>query len=218
MRKRATRRIVSLILCLAMMFTCLQASATALTLEDVEQAINKLAHYTVDDLPQKLRKHLNSGWSRSKLDVADAESENVLTTINPDGTKTLYSYDSPIKYVDEEGYVRFIDSSLKPCGKADGLFDWYSYENTANDVKTYFPLFIGTGVLVESEQGDIRMTPKGSKISMSSKTEEDNTEYVLYEDVFDKDTDIRYTAINEGIKEDIILNAYNGNNKPCYRW
>ncbi|MBQ2704917.1 MAG: hypothetical protein IJF58_05160 [Clostridia bacterium] len=212
MTKRLTIRIVSLVLCMAMMFTCVQASATALTLEDVQQAFNRLAHYTVNELPKSLRRHLNSGWSRATLDSADAERENVLTTVDADGTKTLYSYDSPIKYVDEEGYVRFIDSSLKPCVKADGLFDWYSYENTANSVKTYFPLFIGTGVLVESEQGNIRMTPKGARLSMSSKVEEGNTEYVLYKDVFDKNTNIRYTAINEGVKEDIILEAYNGNN------
>jgi len=212
MKKKITIRFVSVVLCLAMMFACLQVSATALTLEDVEQVFNKLAHYTVDDLPKNLRRHLNSGWSRSTLDKADADNENVLTTVNADGTKTLYSYDSPIKFVDEEGYVRFIDSSLKPCVKADGLFDWYSYENTANDIKTYFPLFIKTGVLVEGEQGDIRMTPKDARNSLSSKVDEGNNEYVLYEDVFDKGVDIRYTAINEGVKEDIILEAYNGDN------
>ena len=212
MKKKITIRFMSVVLCLAMMFTCLQVSATALTLEDVEQVFNKLAHYTVDDLPKNLRRHLNSGWSRSTLDKADADNENVLTTVNADGTKTLYSYDSPIKFVDEEGYVRFIDSSLKPCVKADGLFGWYSYENTANDIKTYFPLFIKTGVLVEGEQGDIRMTPKDARNSLSSKVTEGNNEYVLYEDVFDKGVDIRYTAINEGVKEDIILEAYNGDN------
>ncbi len=212
MTKRFTIRIMSLVLCMAMMFTCLQASATALTLEDVQQAFNKLAHYTVNELPKSLRSHLNSGWSRTILDSNDAERENVLTTVDADGTKTLYSYDSPIKYVDDEGYVRFIDSSLKSCIKADGLFDWYSYENTSNDIKTYFPLFIGTGVLVESKQGNIRMTPKDARLSMSSKVEDGKNEYVLYENVFDKNIHIRYTAINEGVKEDIILNAYNGNN------
>lgn len=57
--------------------------------------MKKTAHYTIDELPEDLRRHLKSGWSKSTLDNTDAERENLLTTVSPDGKKTLYSYDTP---------------------------------------------------------------------------------------------------------------------------
>ena len=100
MKKKLSVRLLSVLLCLVMMFVCLQASASALSLDDLQQAIDKLAYYTMANLPDGLTAHLNEGWSRAKLDTADAEQLNLLTTIDPDGTKTLYSYDTPIKDVD----------------------------------------------------------------------------------------------------------------------
>ena len=207
MKKKLSVRLLSVLLCLVMMFVCLQASASALSLDDLQQAIDKLAYYTMANLPDGLTAHLNEGWSRAKLDTADAEQLNLLTTIDPDGTKTLYSYDTPIKYVDDEGYIRFIDSSIKPTLLAESLVDWYSYENTANEVKTYFPLFINTGVLIEDNSFSIRMTPDGNN-SMVGR----DGDYVQYEDVFGQGVDIRYTAINTGVKEDIVIAEYNGDN------
>ena len=171
MKKKLSVRLVSLLLCLVMTFTCLQASAVALSLDNLQQAFNKLAYYTMANLPEGLTAHLNKGWSSARLDTSTAEQPNLLTTIAPDGTRTLYSYDTPIKYVDDEGYIRFIDSSIKPCVKAESLVDWYAYENTANEVKTYFPLFINSGVLVEDNNFSIRMTPDG-KNSMVSREDD----------------------------------------------
>ena len=96
MKKKLSVRLLSVLMCLVMMFVCLQASASALSPDDLQQAIDKLAYYTMANLPDGIKAHLNEGWSRAKLDTADAEQLNLLTTIDPDGTKTLYSYDTPI--------------------------------------------------------------------------------------------------------------------------
>ena len=93
------------------------------------------------------------------LDCSNAEVLNSLTLINNDNTKTLFSYEEAIKYIDSDGYIRFIDNSLKSVVKAESIFEWYTFENTAGNVKQYFPVSVATGIRIESEGYTVRLIP-----------------------------------------------------------
>lgn len=79
---------------------------------------------------------------------------------NRDGSKTMYYYNIPVKYVDEKGVVRDKSNALEvPASRA---LTEYGFENKANDVKTYFPqkLDTGSGVLLEHTDIRIEMAPE----------------------------------------------------------
>ena len=80
---------------------------------------------------------------------------------NRDGTKTLYQYAQPVKYVDETGQVRDKKTSLSTkIGKAEYAAD-YGPAADNNDVKTYFPknLSKNKGVVLEYQDIKIQVFP-----------------------------------------------------------
>lgn len=91
------------------------------------------------------------------------KQETDLNTVifqNRDGSKTMYYYNIPVKYVDEKGGVRDKSNALEvPTSRA---LTEYGFENKANDVKTYFPqkLDTGSGVLLEHTDIRIEMAPE----------------------------------------------------------
>lgn len=70
-----------------------------------------LCNMKLDKLPDKLRENFElSEKSNDKtpvaIDAIDADMMESFTTINDDGTKTLYLHATPIKYVNKEGNKR----------------------------------------------------------------------------------------------------------------
>ena len=94
------------------------------------------------------------------------EQETDLNTVifqNRDGTKTLYYFAQPVKYVDETGQVRDKNNCLvkvtDPLYAAD-----YGYVNGSNDIQTYFPKSLNTdsGLLLRNENTAIELQPLSS--------------------------------------------------------
>ena len=70
------------------------------------------------------------------------EQEPDLNTVvfqNRDGTKTMYQYGSPVKYIDETGKVRDKQTRLSSTVDKVAYAADYGYVNSGNDIKTYFP-------------------------------------------------------------------------------
>lgn len=124
-----------------------------------------------------------------------------------DGTRALYIFDSPVKYMSDNGTV--IDKSNKVI-KSGGAF-----KSESNDIEVTLPLSLSSGITVDDEELNLSMRPirNNNLARLLSVGKKSGEESVKYEDVFDEYTDIEYTYTYDGVKEDIILEKYNGTNK-----
>lgn len=122
-----------------------------------------------------------------------------------DGTRALYLFSENVKYIDENGDVADKSNNAVRKGRA--------FVNEGNDVEIILPATLTAGIAVHSDELNITMKPLtdsiGRSLSTAVQTEEDT---VLYSDVFDSSTDIEYTYTYSGVKENIILESYNGKN------
>lgn len=135
---------------------------------------------------------------------------------NKDGSKTMYYFDEPVKYTDENGTVCDKSTKLSESDK-----DGYAFVSADNDINVYMPeqLDKETGIIVKSGGYTIEMSPVDSdKANVSDIITETENKYdehdiVEYTDVFGVDTTIEYSAQLNGVKENIILDRYNGKNE-----
>ncbi len=135
---------------------------------------------------------------------------------NKDGSKTMYYFDESVKYTDENGTV--CDKSTK-LSEADK--DGYAFVSAENDINVYMPEQLDgeTGIIVKSNEYTIEMSPVDSDkadvsdIIAETQNKYDEHDIVEYNDVFGKDTTIEYSAQLNGVKENIILDRYNGKNE-----
>lgn len=126
-----------------------------------------------------------------------------------DGTRALYLFSENVKYIDENGEVADKSNNAVRKGRA--------FVNEGNDVEVILPATLTAGIAVHSDELNITMKPLtdsiGRSLSTAVQTEEDT---VLYSDVFDSSTNIEYTYTYGGVKENIILESYNGKNSFDY--
>lgn len=135
---------------------------------------------------------------------------------NKDGSKTMYYFDEPVKYTDENGTVCDKSTKLSESDK-----DGYAFVSADNNINVYMPeqLDNETGIIVKSGEYTIEMSPVDSdKADVSDIITEtvnkyDEHDIVEYTDVFGDDTTIEYSAQLNGVKENIILDRYNGKNE-----
>jgi len=120
----------------------------------------------------------------------------------PDGSRSVEFYTAPVHYLDEQtNEWKDIDLTIVPSNN-----DYYAFENTKNIYKTYFPSH-SAGAKFEYEDvwlheislDAYRIEPKAKENS------------VTYSNFIDG-ADLKYTLESKGLKEDIVLNEYNGKN------
>ena len=139
------------------------------------------------------------------------EQESDLNTViyqNRDGSKTAYIFNKPVKYIDENGNVKDKDTALSNIDH-----EVYSYAMVNNSVKAFFPNNISNGALIEYNKYGVKMTPVSHTLQKSStgaSLVQTLDDIILYEKVFGDNIDLRYTMLLYGVKEDIIINKYDG--------
>ena len=124
-----------------------------------------------------------------------------------DGTRALYIFDSPVKYISDDGDV--VDKSNKVIKKGN------VFKSESNDIEVTLPFSLSSGIALDDEELNLSMRPisNNNLVRVLSVGKKSGEESVKYEDVFDEYTDIEYTYTYDGVKEDIILEKYNGTNK-----
>lgn len=124
-----------------------------------------------------------------------------------DGTRALYIFDSPVKYISDDGDV--IDKSNKVIKNGS------AFNSESNDIEVTLPLSLSSGITVDDEELNLSMRPisNNNLVRVLSVGKKSGEESVKYEGVFDEYTDVEYTYTYDGVKEDIILEKYNGINK-----
>lgn len=176
--------------------------------EPAEEQIVKTA-VSEENLPDSLdtEKVIADGYVARLNSEEQSLSEIVLE--KEDGTRSLYLFGENVKYVDENGEVADKSNDAVRRGRA--------YVNEGNDVEVILPATLTTGIAVTDDELNITMKPLTDKIGRSlspAKKTADDT--VVYSDVFDSSTDIEYTYTYGGVKENIILESYNGKNSFDY--
>ena len=132
--------------------------------------------------------------------AAGEREMNEICLLNDDGTNTMYIFDTPVKYVDDNGVVKDKSNKLHASKRNN-----YLYVNEENDVKTYFPKKI-TKKPVITEVGGYSIEigiVTDSKYSKKGELLENN--YVFYDKAFGDNTAIGYKPDFNGYKEEIIL-------------
>ncbi len=188
-------------------------------------SLEKLPKYMDDVLGLR---EVKEGKKPVSLSMEDADELTSITTVNEDGTHTLYLFDTPIKYVDN-GNIKFIDNTIKKVSNASGgdtaelsstlltpITNTSGYTNAANCFDVNMPSSINQGVSLE--YGDLKVSIFPSSLSSAKATLKTvgfrgTTEQVVeYRDVFGSGTHLQYVPTNKGIKENIVLDKYSGVN------
>lgn len=185
-----------------------EAKEIAADNEPTEEQIVKTA-VSEENLPDSLDAEtiIADGYVARLNSEEQSLSEIVLE--KEDGTRSLYLFGENVKYIDENGEVADKSNNAVRRGRA--------YVNEGNDVEVILPATLTTGIAVTNDELNITMKPLTDKIgrllSPAVKTADDT---VVYSDVFDNSTDIEYTYTYDGVKENIILESYNGKNSFDY--
>lgn len=166
---------------------------------------------TFEHMPEELADWICAdNQTQINLDCSDAEELNNLTVINNDGTKTTRFFNRPIKYV-ENNQIKFIDNSFKKSNKAKSFFTTYKYENSQSDVKLYLPAKIKDGLLMQSGDMNLRLTPvieSNSEAVLKDFTFAGKTQQIAeYANAFGEGAHLQYASVSGGLKENILLES-----------
>jgi len=161
---------------------------------------------TKDNLPEVLDFDRVKGQGFVSRLKSEEKSLSEVVLEKEDGTRMLYLFEEDIKFHDNEGNIK--DKSNKAVRKNN------VFVGESNNIETVLPTSIMGGVSVSDESIEITMKPV-SKLGITrfnSVGTINGENSVIYEDVFDSFTNLEYTFTYSGVKEDIILEKYTGNN------
>ena len=207
--KNRRYRFVSVSVVSVMLFNIMLVGVSPVKAETVDEC-----PLTMEQLPDAIYNAIKDEITENTELTKDGQSDLYsITTTENDGTKTIFSFEEPIKFKDENNIIRFKSDKVK---KANKLFSSYEFQNGENDITAYLPKRIKDNVVLESENFKIQFRPvvnKNVKAVEKSFTFHDVTEEVVeYTDVFGKGTALQYKPLMNGLKENIVLNQYNGQN------
>ncbi len=126
---------------------------------------------------------------------------------NEDGSKTLYSFSYPIKYVDGNGNMKDKSNEIIPF---EG--NSYSYYTPYNDIQTFFPEKLSEKDMISIVSGNytVAFGPEYCEGTSSGKAERDGKNGIVYEDVFENGYSLSYQPQFWGLKEEIIIQEDSG--------
>ena len=170
-----------------------------MTSEIPEQALS------LDALPDSLYNEIEANLQNAvKLEESTYSDLFSISTINDDGTKSIMSFNNPVKYYDDEtGDICFIDNAFVSAADDNDI----AFENSGNSYNAQFPVNVNDGVVFSESNFSITMKPINVVENCSPQII--NNELV-YSNAYNEDTDICYSLEHSGIKESIIVDEPTG--------
>lgn len=176
----------------------------------VELSDKELDDYEIPEVISK--KDIIQNRNVNRLFAQETDDHSIVFQ-NKDGSKTMYCFNEPVKYIDENGTVCDKSTKLSETDK-----DGYAFVSADNDINVYMPeqLDSETGIIVKSGEYTIEMSPIDateadvSEIITKTANKYDEHDIVEYNGAFGADTAIEYSAQLNGVKENIILDRYSG--------
>ena len=155
--------------------------------------------------------------------IMDSETEDeaelfTLRTINSEtGEGTITVYSVPVKYMDSTGKMQFIDTSMKPVTAAESVQSGFIYRNAANSFLVEFGNTASKGINFDNafifEVNSNTVSSKTAQIQNSPVQAENGHGKIIYPNAFGPNTKVEYINTEGGLKENIILNEYTGQNR-----
>lgn len=151
---------------------------------------------------------------------------NKVVFMNVDGSKTLYLFDFPVKYIDENGKIQDIR-----LGIADSTTKTGEFQTASNDIVTTFSAKFSDGISLQGNNTEINLVPvlKTAQPSNETKTATIQTQSDLtlstakridentIEYRYDSKTTVEYSLTYTGFKEDIVVSEYTGETTYPFR-
>ncbi|MGN0988935.1 MAG: hypothetical protein ACI4N6_01345, partial [Eubacteriales bacterium] len=221
------KRVLTLVITVCMLFSAFggfisTTAATETSAATKETQTSKILQ--ADDIPanMSLEEARNAGHVSRLYEQESPEDLSSVIFKNADGTNTMYIFSEPVKYIAPDGTVKDKKTALI-SSRGD-----YKYVGTDNDVITKFSERSSGGVSVDFDGYTIIMVPEKAQSSdeyekngkivkaavADAKMNSENE--ISYEKVFGNNTILRYTPQLNGVKEEIILNSYNGQNEFAF--
>jgi hypothetical protein len=215
------KKLISILMAMTMILsTIMLVPVTASPNEE----INALSDEAISEWSDEITSDFEGKFIPDFLDIDEAvakthigrlaeyeETADAIGYKNTDGTNTVYSYLSPIRFENDNGEMVFFDQTLiSKKQMVDGKT--YQYQNKASDVKVYFNEQIDStkGILTVKDDVKVEMGIVSESKAQNAKIGSDNN--IVYEEAFGKGTRASYTPTDFGFKEDIILDSYTGIN------
>lgn len=161
--------------------------------------------------------NLVSDKSEDKLYLmSDLEEEAEIFTLRTEnsetGEGTLTVHSVPVKYVDQAGEYQFIDTSMKALKSAERVESGFAYRNSANSFTLEFGNTASKGININNA-----FTFEANSHTAGSGIGQIQTEKgygkIVYPHVFASGTRVEYINTESGLKENIILDRYAGQNR-----
>lgn len=157
----------------------------------------------------------------------EGEELNKVVFLNVDGSKTMYTFDFPVKYIDEDGDIRDITLEI-----ADSTTQSGEFESAANSAITTFSAQFTDGIILTGSDAEIRLVPvlpsvgsgtatmssssildsSANPVSEAQRVDENTIEYR-----YDGVTTVEYSLTYTGFKEDIVVSEYTGQTEYPFR-
>jgi len=216
---KITSKLTALILCIMLIWTG-------------TELIHVAASNQVSELPPPIEEvtleEQLSTFLKDKVDTSNAigiyEDQEVglneLAVEKNDGSVDLYFFSEPIKYEDEDGEIKFKETSIKEQDDTGAVGEGYDYTNGENDIDINFSADVDTGIKIKSDENELTLTPiqsdesekqEGATKEITSLDDQTEDAFV-YEGVFGEGTRVEYIPQLNGLKENIVLDEYTGVN------
>ena len=154
-------RFVAVSLVSVMLFNVIYAGISPVKAEGADETLPVDETLTMENLPDAVYNAIKSEITEDTELTKDGQSDLYsITTTENDGTKTIFSFQEPIKFRDENNKIHFKSDKVK---KSNKLFSSYAFQNEENDITAYLPKRIKDNVLLESNDFKIQFRPVVSK-------------------------------------------------------
>ncbi len=142
--------------------------------------------------------------------------------LNNDGTKTVYIYAAPIRFIGEDGQLSMIDTRITNTKDLSMRENGYIYTVANNDIKTFFPKETSTQVGVklkrefEYEFGFFTNEKIRSKCGKQLNFIGKEKNMITYTNAFGQNTQLNLYPSSIGCNAEIIFNDEPTNNEFSY--
>jgi hypothetical protein len=195
------------------LFSFSYTSTDSFEIEELPPAENAVA---LSEVPNNIKSLISDQTADKVFLVSDSGDEAEMFTLRTENSKTgegtLTMHSVPVKYIDSTGKMKFIDTSMKPITTVESAKSGFIYRNSANSFSVEFSNTASRGINFNNA-----FTFEADSDNAGSRSGEAQIEKgagkITYPSVFGSGTRVEYINTENGIKENIILDKYTGQNR-----
>ena len=217
MKRHIFKRILSIFCVFALIIPMMGSQLVFAEFNGLEESAGETG-VTLSKVPANVRALVDTETPDEDL-ILPGDTLFEINTVHPDGTGTVEVFGVPVRYEDENGEMRFIDTGMKKHGLLDSLKEGYDYRNEANDFTVQFSKGAEKGY---NFNGAFTVSPINESNAKSRNAvagaDENSDGRLTYPNAFGKKTSLEYINISLGVKENIILEENTGQNRFSFNW